>query len=161
MPETTSTVLIFGRSPFISKVDTDKLLSLGYTTFGINNHGLKTDYTAFVDEAGVNMQESMSGTIITQSRHEVREPFIYFDYFEGDLTHDYLLKWLHGRCARAILVGCADFLTNTHYNSSEKFEPDEGAIKRSIEFIEGIKDFKVYKMNGRGVLNIPCYKLEK
>lgn len=155
MQKITDTVLIFGRSPFLNEIDIDKLLNLGYTTFGINTQEFKTDYVSFVDDCVAELHESLPGTLITQSRHKVRQPAIFYDYYEGDFTHDYLLKWLHGRCSEAILIGCADFLGNKHYNTEIEFNPAEECIKRSIKFIEGIKSIKIYKMNPYGVLNIP------
>ena len=155
MKKITDTVLIFGRSPFLNKVDVKALLGLGYTTFGINNQEFETDYVSFVDECIAEMHETLPGTIITQSRHKVRQPAIFYDYYQGDFTHDFLLKWLHGRCSEAILIGCADFCGNKHYNTEIEFNPAEECIKRSIKFIEGIKDIKICKMNPDGVLNVP------
>ena len=77
MKKITDTVLIFGRSPFLNKVDIKALLGLGYTTFGINNQEFKTDYVSFVDECIAEMHETLPGTIITQSRHKVRQPAIF------------------------------------------------------------------------------------
>lgn len=156
----TDTVLIFGASTFLKEINLDKLLNLGYTTFGINVHDFKTDFVSFVDTCVAEKHESMSGTIITQSRHVVREPFIYFDNFSYDFTHDYLLRWLHGRCTSAILVGTADFIDDKHYNSDLKFIYCESCKKRSIKFIEGIKDIKIFKMNEKGILNVPIWKVE-
>lgn len=155
MKQITGTVLIFGRSTFLNKIDIPKLLNLGYTTFGINTQEFETDYVSFVDDNVAELHENLPGTIITQSRHKVRQPAIFFDYYEGDFTHDYLLKWLHGHCARAILVGCADFCDNKHYNTEIEFNPAEECIKRSIKFIENIKDIEIYKMNPDGVLRVP------
>ena len=156
MKPITDTVLIFGRSTFLDKVDIDRLLNLGYTTFGINTQNFKTDYVSFVDENMADLHETFSGIIVTQSRHKkVHQPAIFYDYYEGDFTHDYLLKWLHGRCSEAILIGCADFCDNKHYNTEIEFNPAEECIKRSIKFIEGIKQLKIYKMNPEGVLHVP------
>lgn len=149
----------------MEQIDIQKLLSLGLTTFAINNHEFKTDFVTFVDQRIADLHEQLKGTIITQSRHKVREPFIHFDDFRYDFTHDYLLKWLHGRCTRAILVGAADFVGNKRYNTrigheSDKFEPCKACINRSIKFIEGITDFKIYKMNENGILNVPIINVE-
>jgi len=155
----TDTVLIFGRSPFIREIDIQSLLSLGFTTFGVNQQDFKTDYSAFVDDYNASFHESCSGTIITQSRHKVREPYIYYDNFSYDFTHDYLLKWLHGRCGEAILIGAADFDGYDHYNAEYKFTYHPDCLPRSKKFIEGIRDFKIYKMNPRGILNVPMKSL--
>ena len=155
MEKITDTVLIFGRSEFINKVDIEKLLNLGYTTFGINNQEFETDYVVFVDDYIAKMHENLKGTLITQSRHKVRKPFIHFDYYGGYFTHDYLLKWLHGRCTEAILIGCADFDGVRRYNSEFDFTPSENAVRKSIKYIEEIKDIKIYKMNPDGALQIP------
>lgn len=155
MQKITDTVLIFGRSTFLNKIDIEALLNLGYTTFGINYQEFETDYVSFVDDAVAEMHESLPGTLITQSRHKVRQPAIFFDYYEGDFTHDYLLKWLHGRCSEAILVGCADFEGNKHYNTEIEFNPAEECIKRSIKYIESIKGIEIYKMNPDGILRVP------
>jgi len=160
-PNITDTVLIFGASTFIKEIDIYKLLNLGYTTFGINIHEFKTDYVSFVDTWIAKKNESLQGTIITQSRHTVRSPFIYFDDFSYDFTHDYLLKWLHGRCKKAILIGAADFVDDKHYNSDFKFTYCESCKKRSIKFIESIKDMEIFKMNKDGILNVPIWEVEK
>ena len=157
MKKITDTVLIFGKSSFINKIDVQKLLKLGYTTFGINDQQFETDFVVFVDDYVARKHESLKGTIITQSRHVVREPFIHFDNFSYDFTHDYLLRWLHGRCTRAILVGAADFYDNIKYDSDYEFNPAEGCIKRSTKFIEGIKDIKIFKMNPNGMLQVPIF----
>jgi hypothetical protein len=59
-----------------------------------------------------------------------------------------------------ILIGCADFENQEHYNSPELFTPCETNIKNSIDFIESIngKWFEIYKMNPKGVLNIPVWR---
>lgn len=158
-PLVTDTVLIFGRSPFLNEIDIDRLLNLGYTTFGINEQNFKTDYTVFLDDHIASLHKKCHGTIITQSRHKVREPFIHYDNFSYDFTHDYILKWLHGRCGEAILIGAADFYRHDHYNSEHKFLYHHECLPRSKKFIEGITDFKVYKMNPRGVLNVPVKSL--
>ena len=108
-PAITDTVLVIGASPFVGTIDLPALLNLGLTTFGVNDHPHKMDYTTFVDDCMAEIHMELSGTIITHSRHAVREPVIHFDEFGYDFTHDYILKWLHGRCTRAILVGAADF----------------------------------------------------
>lgn len=157
MQKITDTVLIFGRSSFINKINVQKLLNLGFTTFAINNHDFETDFTVFVDDAMAKRHKSLKGTIITQSRHAVREPVIYFDDFSYDFTHDYLLKWLNGRCTRAILIGAADFEGEGHYNDNFKFSYCESAKNRSISYIEGIKDIEIFKLNPNGVLNVPIW----
>ena len=160
MSKITDTILIFGRSPFMNSVDINFLKNLGLTTIAINKHEFDTDYVSFIDIPMAEVHEQFNGIIITQSRYDVREPFIHYDEFSYDFTHDYVLRWLHGKCKEVILIGCADFCNTKHYNSEEDFLPDEGAIKRSIKFIEGITDFKVYKMNPNSVLNIPVKNLK-
>lgn len=155
MQKITDTVLIFGKSNFINEVDIPKLLSLGYTTFGINDQQFETDFVVFVDDYVARQHESLKGTIITQSRHIVREPVIYFDDFSYGFTHDYLLKWLHGRCTRAILVGAADFIDDKKYDSNHPFSPSVNCMRKSIKYIEGIKDIEILKLNPNGVLKIP------
>ena len=160
MPKITDTVLIFGKSEFIKQVDLQKMLNLGYTTFAINDHDFETDFVVFVDDYMAKRHSDLKGTLITQSRHAVREPFIYFDNFSYNFTHDYLLKWLHGRCARAILIGAADFEGDKHYNSDIKFIYSENAKRRSIKYIEAIKDIEIFKMNPNGILNIPTVDID-
>lgn len=155
MPKITDTVLIFGKSEFIKQVDIQKMLNLGYTTFAINDHDFETDFVVLVDDYVAKKHNDLKGTIITQSRHAVREPFIYFDNFSYNFTHDYLLKWLHGRCARAILVGAADFIDDKKYDTNCPFCPSENSIKNSIKYIEGINDIQLFKLNPNGVLQIP------
>lgn len=155
MKKITDTVLIFGKSSFINKIDVQKLLKLGYTTFGINDQQFETDFVVFVDDYVARKHESLKGTIITQSRHVVREPFIHFDNFSYDFTHDYLLKWLHGRCTRAILIGVADFIDDKKYDCDYPFRPSVSCIKRSIKYIEDIKDIEIFKLNPNGVLQVP------
>lgn len=155
MLKITDTVLIFGKSDFINKVDIQKLLNLGYTTFGINDQQFDTDYVVFVDDYVAKQHEGLKGTIITQSRHAVREPVVYFDNFSYNFTHDYLLKWLHGRCTRAILIGAADFIDDKKYDSNHPFKPSINCIKRSIKYIEEIKDIEIFKLNPDSVLQVP------
>lgn len=151
----TDTVFIFGKSNFIKQVDIQRLLNLGYTTFAINDNYFETDFVVFVDDYVAKQHESLKGTIITQSRHAVREPFIHFDNFSYNFTHDYLLKWLHGRCTRAILIGVADFIDDKKYDSNFAFKPSINSIKRSIKYIEEIKDIEIFKLNPNGVLQVP------
>ena len=156
--EITDTVLLFGRSPFLNEINIKKILKLPYTTIGINLQDFKTDYTTFLDKEMAFLHESLPGTLITWSQHQVRKPVIYYDYYECNFTHDYILKWLEDKCTNVILIGCADFCNDGHYNSLAKFRPDINATKKSIKFIESISSLRIYKMNPNGVLNIPIWE---
>lgn len=158
MKTITDTVLIFGRSPFLKEINIKEILKMPYTNIGINTQDFKTDYTTFLDEDTAFLHESLPGTLITCSQYKVRKPAIYYDYYECDFTHDYILKWLENKCTNVILIGCADFCDDGHYNSLAKFEPDVGAVKRSIKLIENISSLKIYKMNPSGVLNLPIWE---
>lgn len=93
-------------------------------------------------------------TIITRDLNQVREPYIINNSTEWNFTHDYILRWLKGKCKEVILVGAADFENEKHYNTDEAFKPCSTNIDYSIKFIESITDFKVYKANPNGKLNI-------
>ena len=72
-----------------------------------------------------------------------------------NFTHDFILEWLKGKCKRVILIGCADFIDDIHYNSEKRFRPSQNNIEQSIKYIESITEFKIFKMNKNGVLKIP------
>lgn len=154
--------MVFGRSLFLNEINIEKLLNLGYTTIGINNWEFKTDYTAFVDKKMADISEYFPGTCITLPKYKIREPVIYFDE-KYNFTHDYVLKWLRGKCRQVVLIGCADFIDNIHYNSSDKFAPSQSCISNSINFIENeaIQWFKILKMNPNSILNIEIWNENK
>jgi len=106
-----------------------------------------------------DLQLNPNTIALTRDLNQVREPVIYFNNTQWNFTHDYVLRWLKGKCKEVILIGCADFENQEHYNDNSKFLPCETNIKNSINFIENEASqwFKIYKMNTRGILNIPVW----
>jgi hypothetical protein len=118
------------------------------------------DYVAYVDRHHYNnLQINPQSTIITMDKNEVREPYERFDETRWCFTHDYILRWLKGKCKEVILIGCADFENQEHYNTPEKFRPCEQNVNQSIQFIENevTKWYTIYKANPKGVLKLPIW----
>ncbi len=113
------------------------------------------DFVAYVDKLNYKDAEiNPQSTIITRDLNPVREPYIINNSTEWNFTHDYILRWLKGKCKEVVLVGTADFETDKHYNRDDPFKPCRTNVDNSIKFIESITDFKVYKANPNGKLNI-------
>jgi len=95
--------------------------------------------------------------IITRKINTVRPPFIHYEYNGWCFTHDYILHWLrYQKVKEVVLIGCADFENELHYNTDEKFKPCQLNIDQSINFIENqaTKWYKVYKLNPNGKLKV-------
>ena len=101
----------------------------------------------------------MNGILLTLPKNQVRQPVEYFDYTGWSFTHDFILEWLKGKCKEVILVGAADFDSNEHYNVGYKFHYSEQCKENSVKYIESITDYKIYKANPKGILNIPVREL--
>lgn len=116
---------------------------------------------AFCDSAMLKIADSLNGICLTKKQFQdrVREPVIYFDNIWWSFTHDFVLQWLREQknVKKVILVGCADFVDDKHYNSDLRFKPCTDNIQNSINFIENemTQWFKIYKLNPKGILNIP------
>lgn len=115
---------------------------------------------AYVDKHHYNnLQINPQSTIITMDKNEVREPYERFNETRWCFTHDYILRWLKGKCKEVILIGCADFSDKGHYNGHTSRQPCEQNIKQSIHFIENevTKWYTIYKANPNGVLKLPIW----
>lgn len=162
--------MIFGRSTFLNKINIIDLLNLKFTTIGINKvDNINFNYVTFVDKLIYKKRELKSfnvnakSIIITRSINKVRSPYIYYDTMNWCFTHDYILEWLKTQknVKNVILIGAADFENKEHYNTTELFNPQQSNIDTSIKRIESITEYKVYKLNPNGILNIPTITAEE
>lgn len=137
-------------------------MALGYTTIGINwVDNIQFDYVGYVDRHHYNnLGINPKSTIITMDKNEIRDPYERFNETRWCFTHDYILRWLKGKCKEVILIGAADFAEKGHYNGHTAAQPCELNIKQSIYFIENeaTKWYNIYKANPNGILNIPIWK---
>ena len=150
--------MLFGRSDFINEIDLDYLLSLELTTIGINCQEFKTDIIAFLDKPMTHY--AFDDIVIKLTRNyfkgKIKEPVIYYEAPNWNFTHDMVLWWLKEQGVKnVVLIGCADFIDNVHYNSNLKFNPSENNINSSINFIENFKYLNIYTLNPNSKLNIP------
>lgn len=156
------TVLIFGRSPFMKQINIAELL--GFTTVGINYvDNIPFNYVAYCDKLKpADLKINPSSVILTHPKNKAREPVEYYKYFGWRFTHDFVLSWLIYKAKNVVLIGCADFDGDKHYNTADLFKPSEKNIQRSIEAIENYysKYYNLYTLNPKSRLKIPRITIE-
>lgn len=173
------TILIVGRSEFVTPKLLEKIKALPFDKVAINHYIEGAKYVAFVDKKVASDSDKDMVDAIPLTLKEFNYPnaeayhlvsyngqFLVKDdtlaYF--GFTHDFVLSWcIKQGYSNVILIGVADFETHNHYDKDEDFNPSPRCIAGSKNAIENIysKELKIFTMNKKSILQVPRITIEE
>lgn len=173
----TDTILIVGRSEFVTPKLLTKIQALPFDKIAINQYIEGAKYVAFVDKKIASEKADMGGAIpLTLKEFNFPDAEAYnlvsyngqflvkddtLAYF--GFTHDFVLSWcIKQGYSNVILIGVADFETQAH-NDGTNFNPSPRCIAGSKDAIENIysKELNIFTMNKKSILQVPRITIEE
>lgn len=166
----TETVVIIGRSEIVTPKILEIVRNIKCIKIAINQYLDFVDYIAFVDMPMskfngdkkaltlkcFNVDNSESYELQTSDLPIVDGKLKYCGF-----THDFVLSWCVMRKVKnVILIGVADFCTDKHFDSNQKFNPSKSCVTDSINYINNLP-LNIYTVNPKSKLNVRKITIEE
>lgn len=164
----TETVIIIGRSDYITPEILDICKQVKACKVAINQYFGWVDYIAHIDHKPYGQELYYGNAIpLTLTCFNVPNSENYwlhtdtYDFkpdknslFYESFTHDFVISWaIMKGFKKIILIGCADFENDNHCDgSTEKFDPQQNAIIDSIKYINSFDN--IYTINPNSKLKV-------